>query len=96
MENFLAWYEEVGLAITIIMFLGAFVAYLIKHILTESKERETSLTESLTRITETIEKSNEVNHQLSETNRMLVEKMEGKLETIEKDVNEILIKIEKE
>lgn len=96
MENFLTWYEEVGLAITIIMFLGAFVAYLIKHILTESKERESSLTESLTRITETIEKSNQVNHQLSETNRMLVEKMEGKLETIEKDVNEILIKIEKE
>ena len=96
MAQFLTWYETVGLAITCMVFLGGFTFYLIKHILTESKDREETLTTSLTRITETIEQSNSTNHQLSETNRMLVEKMEGKLETIEKDVNEILIKIEKE
>lgn len=96
MAEFLTWYETVGLAITCMCFLGGFTAYLIKHILTESGKREENLTQSLTRITDTIEQSNSTNHQLSETNRMLVEKMEGKLETIEKDVNEILIKIEKE
>lgn len=94
--------QTLGFPIALVVILIWFIKDSIKHERVTSENREArlieankSLSESLDKTADTINNSNSVNKELSETNRLLVDKIEGKLENINGNIEKVLEKIDK-
>lgn len=89
--------QTLGFPIACVVALGVFLYKIINRDKDEAADREARLIEtnkqisdSLQKVADTINEQNHVNSELSETNRMLVDKIEGKLDSIDTDIQQVL------
>lgn len=89
--------QTLGFPIACVVALGVFLYKIITRDKDEAAGREARLIEtnekisnSLQKVADTISEQNHVNSELSETNRMLVDKIEGKLDQIDTDIQQVL------
>lgn len=89
--------QTLGFPIACVVALGVFLYKIINRDKDEAADREARLidvnekiSDSLQKVADTIEEQNHINSELSETNRMLVDKIEGKLDQIDTDIQQVL------
>ena len=89
--------QTLGFPIACVVALGVFLYKIINRDKDEAADREARLidvnekiSDSLQRVADTIKEQNHINSELSETNRMLVDKIEGKLDQIDTDIQQVL------
>lgn len=89
--------QTLGFPIACVVALGVFLYKIITRDKDEAAGREARLIDvnekisnSLQKVADTISEQNHVNSELSETNRMLVDKIEGKLDQIDTDIQQVL------
>lgn len=89
--------QTLGFPIACVVALGVFLYKIINRDKDEAADREARLidvnekiSDSLQKVADTINEQNHVNSELSETNRMLVDKIEGKLDSIDTDIQQVL------
>lgn len=89
--------QTLGFPIACVVALGVFLYKIINRDKDEAADREARLidvnekiSDSLQKVADTIEEQNHINSELSETNRMLVDKIEGKLDSIDTDIQQVL------
>lgn len=89
--------QTLGFPIACVVALGVFLYKIINRDKDEAADREARLIDvnekisnSLQKVADTIEEQNHINSELSETNRMLVDKIEGKLDQIDTDIQQVL------
>ena len=89
--------QTLGFPIACVVALGMFLYKIINRDKDEAADREARLidvnekiSDSLQKVADTINEQNHVNSELSETNRMLVDKIEGKLDSIDTDIQQVL------
>lgn len=89
--------QTLGFPIACVVALGVFLYKIINRDKDEAADREARLIDvnekisnSLQKVADTIEEQNHINSELSETNRMLVDKIEGKLDSIDTDIQQVL------
>lgn len=89
--------QTLGFPIACVVALGVFLYKIINRDKDEAAGREARLidvnekiSDSLQRVADTIKEQNHINSELSETNRMLVDKIEGKLDQIDTDIQQVL------
>ena len=89
-----------GVAVVALIALAFFVYKIIIRLMDENKDRELRQredneklmeanrenSEALSKVADTIDQSNHLYQSLSDTNRMLVDKLDGKINTIERNV----------
>lgn len=89
--------QTLGFPIACVVALALFLYKIITRDKDEAAGREARLIDvnekisnSLQKVADTIEEQNHINSELSETNRMLVDKIEGKLDQIDTDIQQVL------
>lgn len=89
--------QTLGFPIACVVALGVFLYKIINRDKDEAADREARLidvnekiSDSLQKVADTIKEQNHINSELSETNRMLVDKIEGKLDSIDTDIQQVL------
>lgn len=89
--------QTLGFPIACVVALGVFLYKIINRDKDEAAGREARLIDvnekisnSLQKVADTIEEQNNINSELSETNRILVDKIEGKLDQIDTDIQQVL------
>lgn len=89
--------QTLGFPIACVVALGVFLYKIINRDKDEAADREARLidvnekiSDSLQKVADTIKEQNHINSELSETNRMLVDKIEGKLDQIDTDIQQVL------
>ena len=99
MEAWVDLIQTIGFPIVVCLACGYFIYSLVNRDKDEAKEREDKLIESnrksseaLDKVADTIAESDKVNREISETNRLLVEKIEGKIDTMDDKIDQILAK----
>lgn len=89
--------QTLGFPIACVVALAVFLYKIITRDKDEAAGREARLIDvnekisnSLQKVADTIKEQNHINSELSETNRMLVDKIEGKLDQIDTDIQQVL------
>lgn len=89
--------QTLGFPIACVVALAVFLYKIITRDKDEAAGREARLIDvnekisnSLQKVADTIKEQNHINSELSETNRMLVDKIEGKLDSIDTDIQQVL------